>query len=71
MNGGELNYQNNVSTASRDEVILDLERSISEIVQHGGSMEKLSFGFECDGAEGIVISGNEAKRIVELLKESR
>ena len=71
MNGGELYYQNNVSTASRDEVILDLERSISEIVQCGGSMEKLSFGFEWDGAEGIVISGNEAKRIVELLKENR
>jgi hypothetical protein len=69
MNGGELHYQRNVATANRDEIILDLERSISEIESCGGSMEKLSFGFEYGGEEGIVISGNEAKRIVELLKE--
>jgi hypothetical protein len=62
-------YQQNVLNATRDEVIADLQRSISELEREGCSMNKIKFGNAFDECEGILISGNEAKRIIVLLKE--
>lgn len=61
---------NDFSNAPKEEVIQILLQNISDLEKVVADMNEAEFGSIDIQPAGIVMSGNEAKRIVELLRKS-